>query len=233
MKTTSLLVPVSLLTLTFALAGCGDKKAASAKGLETAEQRVSYGMGYQIGSNLARQPGLKFEQAAFVAGMEDALAGQKVRLDEKLIQAAFEEVQKKATVVLEAQARENAQKANEFLAKNKTRSGVKTTNSGLQYEVLKKGFGGAKPKTTDKVRVHYHGTLIDGSVFDSSVQRGQPIDMPLTQFVPGWVEALQLMSVGDKFKIYLPPALGYGPRPMGKIPPGSALIFEIELLGIN
>lgn len=233
MKTTSLLVPAALLTLTFALAGCGDKKAANAKGLETAEQRVSYGMGYQIGSNLARQPGLKFEQAAFIAGMEDALAGQKVRMDEKLIQAAFEEVQKKAAVVLEAQGRENAQKATEFLAKNKTRAGVKTTASGLQYEVLKKGFGGAKPKATDKVRVHYHGTLIDGTVFDSSVQRGQPIEMPLTQFVPGWVEALQLMSVGDKFKIYLPPALGYGPRPMGKIPPGSALIFEIELLGVN
>lgn len=236
MKTTALLAPVSLLTLTFALAGCGDKKAAataSAKGLETADQRVSYGMGFQIGSNIARQPVLKFDQSAFVAGVQDAVGGQKTRIDEKLIQAAFEEHQRKLAAEMEAQGKANLQAANDFLAKNKIRSGVKTTASGLQYEVLKKGFGGAKPKATDKVRVHYQGTLIDGTVFDSSVQRGQPVDISLTQVVPGWVEALQLMSVGDKFKVYLPPALGYGPRAGGKIPPNAALIFEIELLGIN
>lgn len=236
MKTRLLTTTVSTLALTFALAGCGDKKAADAKGakgLETTEQRVSYGIGYQIGSNLARQPGLKFEEAAFLAGVQDALGGQKVRIDEKLIQAAFEDMHKKAAVVIEAQGRENLQKANEFLAKNKTRAGVKTTASGLQYEVLKKGFSTTKPKATDKVRVHYHGTLIDGTVFDSSVQRGQPMEISLQQVVPGWVEALQLMSVGDKFKVYVPPSLGYGLRPTGKIPPNSALIFEIELLAVN
>lgn len=236
MKTRLLTTTVSTLALTFALTGCGDKKAAdakNAKGLETAEQRVSYGIGYQVGSNVARQPGLKLDQAAFAAGVQDAVGSQKTRIDEKLIQAAFEEHQKKVVAEIEAQGKVNLQKANEFLAKNKTRSGVKTTNTGLQYEVLKKGFGGTKPKATDKVRVHYHGTLIDGTVFDSSVQRGQPMEISLTQVVPGWVEALQLMSVGDKFKVFVPPALGYGLRPAGKIPPNSALIFEIELLAVN
>ncbi len=236
MKTRLLTTTVSALALAFALAGCGDKKATDAKGakgFETNEQRVSYGIGYQVGMNLVRQPGLKLEEPAFLAGVQDAMGGQKVRIDEKVIQAAFEDMHKKVAAVIETQSRENTQKANEFLAKNKTRKGVKTTASGLQYEVIKKGFSSTKPKATDKVRVHYHGTLIDGTVFDSSVQRGQPMDISLTQVVPGWVEALQLMSVGDKFKIFVPPALGYGSRPAGKIPPGSALIFEIELLGIN
>ena len=237
MKTHTLLVSVSTLLVAFALAGCGDKKAADApgstKGLESADQRVSYGMGYQIGANVARQPGLKFDQAAFAAGMQDALAGQKTRLDEKLIQAAFEEHQRKLAAEMEAQGRVNLQAANEFLAKNKSRPGVKTTASGLQYEVLKKGFGGAKPKPTDKVRVHYHGTLIDGTVFDSSVKRGQPVEFMLNGVIPGWTEALQLMSVGDKFKLYVPPALAYGPRSAGHIPPNSLLIFEVELLAIN
>lgn len=237
MKTRLLPVSASLFALTFALAGCGDKKAAdakgSAKGLDTADQRVSYGIGYQIGSNVARQPGLKFDQAAFNAGVQDAVGGQKTRIDEKLIQAAFEEHQKKLATEMEAQGKENLQKANDFLAKNKTRAGVKTTASGLQYEVLKKGFSNAKPKPTDKVRVHYHGTLIDGTVFDSSVQRGQPVEFPLNGVIPGWTEALQLMSVGDKFKLFVPPALAYGPRAAGKIPPNSALIFEVELLAIN
>lgn len=227
---------VLLLPVITVLAGCGDKKSAdksSGKGLETTEQRASYGIGYQIGGNLARQPGLKLDQAAFVAGVQDALAGQKVRVDEKLLQAAFEETQKKAVAELEATAKENLQKAGEFLAKNKARSGVKTTASGLQYEVIKKGFSTAKPKPTDKVRVHYHGTLIDGTVFDSSVQRGQPVEFALNGVIPGWTEALQLMSVGDKFKLYIPPALAYGPRAAGKIPPNSALIFEVELLAIN
>ncbi|MBA4137652.1 MAG: peptidylprolyl isomerase [Opitutus sp.] len=229
------LVRLPLVLALFALAGCGDKKdaAKSAKGLESPEQRASYGVGYSIGQNLSRQPGLKIDQTAFAAGVEDALAGAKVRIDEKLIQTAIEEVQRKAAAEMEAAGKVNLQAANEFLAKNKTRSGVKTTASGLQYEVMRKGFGTAKPKATDKVKVHYHGTLIDGTVFDSSVQRGQPLDIALNQVVPGWTEALQLMTAGDKFKLFVPPALAYGPRAAGKIPPNSALIFEVELIGIN
>lgn len=237
MKTRLLSASASLLALTFGLAGCGDKKAADAKvetkGLDAPEQRVSYGMGFQIGTKMANQPGVKVDQAALMLGIQDGLAGAKLRVDEKTLDAAFMEVQKKVAAEIEAQGKVNLPKANEFLAKNKARSGVKTTNSGLQYEVVKKGFGGAKPKATDKVRVHYHGTLVDGTVFDSSVQRGQPIDFPLNGVIPGWTEGLQLMSVGDKFKFYIPPGLAYGPRPAGKIPPNSALIFEVELIAIN
>ncbi len=120
----------------------------------------------------------------------------------------------------------------QFLAANALREGVTVTESGLQYEVLNLGRG-AKPKATDKVKVHYHGTLIDGTVFDSSVERGEPITFGLNQVIAGWTEGVQLMPVGSKFRFYIPQELGYGAREAGKIPPYSALIFEVELLGIE
>jgi len=111
---------------------------------------------------------------------------------------------------------------------------MKTTGSGLKYQVLKQGTGTASPKATDTVNVHYHGTLLNGTVFDSSVQRGQPIRFPLNQVIPGWTEGLQLMKVGDKFKFEIPPNLAYGPNsPTPAIPPNSTLVFEVELLGIQ
>jgi FKBP-type peptidyl-prolyl cis-trans isomerase len=110
----------------------------------------------------------------------------------------------------------------------------KTTASGLKYQVMKKGDGTASPKATDTVKVHYHGTLLNGTVFDSSVQRGQPISFPLNQVIKGWTEGLQLMKVGDKFKFEIPPDLAYGPNsPTPAIPPNSTLVFEVELLGIQ
>jgi FKBP-type peptidyl-prolyl cis-trans isomerase len=113
-------------------------------------------------------------------------------------------------------------------------SGMKTTASGLKYQVLKQGTGTVSPKPTDTVKVHYHGTLLDGTVFDSSVERGQPISFPLNGVIPGWTEGLQLMKVGDKFKFEIPPNLAYGPNsPSPKIPPNSTLVFEVELLGIQ
>ncbi|HWX18745.1 MAG TPA: FKBP-type peptidyl-prolyl cis-trans isomerase [Candidatus Binatia bacterium] len=111
---------------------------------------------------------------------------------------------------------------------------MKTTASGLKYQVLKQGTGTVSPKPTDTVKVHYHGTLLDGTVFDSSVERGQPISFPLNRVIPGWTEGLQLMKVGDKFKFEIPPNLAYGPNsPSPKIPPNSTLVFEVELLGIE
>ena len=111
---------------------------------------------------------------------------------------------------------------------------MKTTPSGLKYQVLKQGPGTVSPKATDTVKVHYHGTLLDGTVFDSSVQRGQPISFPLNGVIPGWTEGLQLMKVGDKFKFEIPPNLAYGPNsPSPKIPPHSTLVFEVELLGVE
>src|SRR5262245_56041875 len=111
---------------------------------------------------------------------------------------------------------------------------MKTTASGLKYQVLKEGTGTVSPKATDTVNVHYHGTLLNGTVFDSSVERGQPISFPLNRVIPGWTEGLQLMKVGDKFKFEIPPNLAYGPSsPSPKIPPNSTLVFEVELLGIQ
>jgi FKBP-type peptidyl-prolyl cis-trans isomerase FklB len=120
-----------------------------------------------------------------------------------------------------------------FLAQNAKKEGVVTTASGLQYKVIKSGTG-ESPKLTDRVKVHYHGTLIDGTVFDSSVQRGQPISFPVGGVIPGWVEALQLMKVGDKWQLFIPAKLAYGDQsPSPAIPPNSVLIFEVELLGIE
>ena len=123
-------------------------------------------------------------------------------------------------------------KGEQFLAKNALKDGVKSTDSGLQYEVIKMGKG-IKPVATDRVKVHYHGTLIDGTVFDSSVDRGEPIVFGLNQVIKGWTEGLQLMPVGSKFKFYIPQDLAYGSQQAGAIPPYSTLIFEVELLDIE
>jgi peptidylprolyl isomerase len=130
-------------------------------------------------------------------------------------------------------AAENIAIGKEFLAKNKLGEGVFETASGLQYQVMQKGEGNDHPSANSNVKVHYHGLLIDGTVFDSSVERGQPIDFGLKQVIPGWTEGLQLMVVGEKAKLFIPAELAYGNRAMGSIGPGSTLIFEVELLGIN
>lgn len=124
-------------------------------------------------------------------------------------------------------------KGNEFLSKNMTEEGVVTTESGLQYKVLTKGTGDNHPTSTDRVKVHYHGTLIDGTVFDSSVSRGQAIEFGLNQVIKGWTEGLQLMVEGEKTRLFIPSDLGYGNRSAGSIPAGSALIFDVELIKIN
>ncbi|MBK9734364.1 MAG: FKBP-type peptidyl-prolyl cis-trans isomerase [Saprospiraceae bacterium] len=121
-----------------------------------------------------------------------------------------------------------------FLAENAKKEGVVSLPSGLQYEVLNQGpLGGLKPKATDKVKTHYHGMLTDGKVFDSSVQRGEPVSFPLNQVIKGWTEGLQLMSVGDKYRFFIPAELAYGEKGAGSVPPYATLIFEVELLGIN
>lgn len=130
-------------------------------------------------------------------------------------------------------AEENIRVGQEFLEQNKSVEGITVTESGLQYLVMESGTGTEHPTATSKVAVHYHGTLIDGTVFDSSVERGQSISFGLNQVIKGWTEGVQLMRVGDKFKFFIPSELGYGNQAAGKIKPGSLLIFEVELLGIN
>mgnify|MGYP000336111968 CR=1 FL=1 len=130
-------------------------------------------------------------------------------------------------------ATENIQLGADFLATNQSEDGVKTTDSGLQYKVLTVGTGSTHPNANDKVKVHYHGTLTDGTVFDSSVARGEPISFGLNQVIKGWTEGLQLMVVGEKTRFFIPSELAYGNRTSGPIPAGSTLIFDVELLGIN
>lgn len=127
----------------------------------------------------------------------------------------------------------NIEKGDLFLSDNAKQAGVTTTASGLQYLVLQSGSGDKHPTALDSVKVHYHGTLIDGTVFDSSVERGEPISFPLNRVIPGWTEGVQLMKTGDKFRFFIPADLAYGNRSAGKIPPGSVLIFDVELLAIE
>jgi len=199
--------------------------------LDTVEQRVSYGVALNMGANLARQ-GLEIDLGAFVVGLQDGLASLPPRVPEAALRAAFETAQERIEAVAADRAAKQAGAGLAYLEKNKARPGVVVTPSGLQYEVLRSGAG-ATPTAAQTVEVHYHGTLIDGSVFDSSVQRGEPISFPVTGVIPGWVEALQLMQVGAKWRLFIPANLAYGDRGQGPIPPGSTLVFEVELLGIK
>lgn len=206
--------------------------SASDYSLDTVDQRVSYGIARNMGANIARQGGVEVDLGAFLIGLQDGLSNLKPRVSEADLKAAFETAQERAEAIAADNSSKLASVGNAFLAENKTRPGVVVTDSGLQYEVLRAGTG-TKPSADQTVEVHYHGTLVDGTVFDSSVQRGQTISFPVTGVIPGWVEALQLMQVGAKWKLFIPSALGYGDQGQGPIPPASVLIFEVELVGIQ
>jgi len=195
--------------------------------------KVSYGMGLNIGKNFKQQE-LTMNVDAIAAGMRDALA-DKQQLDDEIIKAAAESIRDREMEKRKALVDEQAKEGTNFLTENAKREGITSTESGLQYEVITQGNGeGENPLATDVVSVHYHGTLIDGTVFDSSVERKQPAEFPLNAVIKGWTEALQLMKVGDKWKLYLPSDIAYGARsPSPKIPANSALIFEVELLEIK
>ncbi len=210
------------------LPAAGQPAEPAAK-LETVEQKASYGFGYQIGRQFRGQ-GLTVSFAELVRGLQDALAGKQPALVENELFNAMSEHQKASRTQL---ALNNRKEGELFLKDNATKEGIKQLESGLQYQVLKQGTG-PSPKATDKVKTHYHGTLINGTVFDSSVESGQPISFGVNEVIPGWTEALQLMKVGDKWRVFLPSELAYGvqgaPPDIG---PNSVLIFEIELLGIE
>jgi len=201
---------------------------------DTADQRASYGIGYNVGSSILSDGKVEIDMNAMVAGLTDSLGRISPRLGPKVLQEAMEELQKRSEIMAETIGGDNLTKSLKFLEGNSKREGISVTPSGLQYEILKSSSGPdtPKPTITEKVEVHYHGTLTDGSVFDSSVQRGEPITFAVAGVIPGWTEALQLMSVGDKWKLYLPPAIAYGSRQTGSIPANSALIFEVELIRI-
>ena len=198
--------------------------------LEDQQQRFSYNFGVSVGNNLKTMGFDSLSANAFATAIEDVLKGE-----EKIaIQDAQREVQTTIQAKQEEIAKAQSAEGELFLAENAKRTEVVTTESGLQYEVLASGEG-AQPKPSEKVKVHYTGTLINGKVFDSSVERGTPAVFGVTQVIKGWQEALQLMKVGDKWKVFIPQNLAYGQRGAGNgdIPPFAALIFEMELLAIE
>jgi FKBP-type peptidyl-prolyl cis-trans isomerase len=187
----------------------------------------SYAYGLVIGSDL-RDTGIEFDYSAFTQGLRDSLEGldSRITVDEAilLVQEAYQ-------AAMERRIEENRLKEILFLEENGKRQGVLTTESGLQYEAVQRA-GGEKPGPRAVVRVHYEGKFVDGTIFDSSYERGEPAEIPLDRVIPGWTEGLQLMGVGDTFTLYLPSRLAYGENGGGTIPPYSPLIFKVELLDI-
>jgi FKBP-type peptidyl-prolyl cis-trans isomerase FklB len=229
MKQHRLAAAVALVGLV--LAGCDSQTSEVA--LETPAQKASYGIGLNMGKSLAQEGMDDLDSNAVAQGIEDAIGKKEQRLkDEELIEA-FAFLQKRAEERMVEMNKESAAAGKKFLEDNAKREGVVTTASGLQYEVVKKADG-AQPKATDVVTVHYEGKLTDGSVFDSSVERGSPIDLPVNGVIPGWVEGLQLMHVGEKYKLYIPSELAYGEQsPTPAIPSNSVLVFDLELIAIK
>jgi FKBP-type peptidyl-prolyl cis-trans isomerase len=189
-----------------------------------------YAIGMNIGQDLKHQ-GVAVDFDSVIAGIRDGLQGGPPKYTEPQLRAAFEVLQHDMQAKQAQAGDKNKQDAEAFLAQNKVKPGVVTLPSGLQYQVLRPG-NGPSPKATDTVKVHYEGTLLNGTVFDSSIKRGEPAKFRVNQVIRGWTEALQLMKVGDKWRLFIPPDVAYGPRGMGPIPPNSLLIFEVELLGI-
>jgi len=233
---------VILATAMTALVACkgeAGSDAAKAKelSLQTEDQKASYAIGLKFGEGMGRDLKKELDINAFYAGFEDGFNGREPKMTQEDMVATMNGLQaRKIQEQQEAQTKalaENQEAGEKFLAENKAREGVVTTESGLQYEVLKKGEG-ETPDANDKVTVHYHGTLLDGTVFDSSVDRGEPITFPVNGVIKGWTEALQLMKVGDKWKLFIPSELAYGTRGAPpKIGPNQVLVFEVELLGVE
>jgi FKBP-type peptidyl-prolyl cis-trans isomerase FklB len=204
--------------------------------LKTDNDKINYSLGYQIGGDFKRQE-VELNPQAVVQGIEDALAGTEPLMTSDEMRTTLVELKKRIMTAQREKAAQaaaqNLEAAEAFMAENTSKEGVKTLPSGLQYKVIQEGSG-ATPAATDKVTVHYRGTLTDGTEFDSSYSRNKPASFAVNRVVPGWTEALQLMQEGDKWLLFIPPKLGYAERGAGsKIPPNSALIFEVELLSVN
>ena len=199
---------------------------------DSVEAQASYGIGLQVGQQL-QESGLQgLEPDALLAGLRDALEGNTPAVPVDVVHRALREVHERADAVRRERQEALAVQGHEFLAANAQREGVSSTESGLEFSVFTQGEG-TIPGRQDRVRGHYTGKLIDGTVFDSSVQRGEPAEFPVNGVITGWIEALTLMPVGSKWELYIPHNLAYGERGAGaSIPPYSALIFEVELLEI-
>jgi len=228
MKTVQLLLMSALVT---GIAGCNAAKSTdNAVDLEVREQRASYAQGYSIGR---QGQGLEIQVDAFVQGVRDGLQDSGQLSDEEIGEAVadFQALLAEHSAGL---AEDNKRAGEEFLASNAERPEVTVTESGLQYEVLREADG-PRPSVTDTVTVQYRGTTLDGTVFDESYERGEPATFVLNRVIPGWTEGVQLMTVGSKYKFYVPSDLAYGDNapPGAKFGPGATLVFEVELLGID
>jgi len=214
-------------TLIWLLTSCSSNKAP-----ETELEAVSYSLGVTFGSTLKTQGVEELDINSLAKGFNDMLADNDLHISED---SSLQVIQNYLSALAEEKSAVSAEEEQAYLAENKEKDGVITTESGLQYEIISSGNSTTKPKATDTVTVHYHGTLTDGNIFDSSVERGEPISFPLNRVIQGWTEAVQLMSIGDKWKITIPSNLAYGERgePRAGIGPNATLIFEVELLKIN
>ena len=233
------LIAASVLALT----ACNQeaKKEQADVKLDTVAQQQAYGIGASVGNFLnkdladKKEIGIELDQALLMRGFEDALAGN-AKIDEEKIREVLTALDETVRTKQEEKAKVESEKSKvegeKYLTENAKKEGVMVTESGLQYEVMSEGEG-AKPVATDVVKVHYKGTLLDGTEFDSSYSRNEPTTFPLNRVIPGWTEGLQLMTVGSKYKFTIPSDLAYGDRDLGKIPANSTLIFEVELLEIQ
>ncbi len=241
---------VSLLAAAVAFTvGCNEKTEQEVATAETVVEAATFAnsqekAAYAIGSSFSRyvettlekqaEFGLELDKEIILQGITDTLRGNSKLTDEEMIETlkAYDtEVQAAAEKMMVEKTAKAAEEAKVFLAENAKVEGVTVTESGLQYSVITKAEG-PKPKAEDTVTVHYVGTLVDGTEFDSSVKRGEPAKFPLNRVIPGWTEGVQLMSVGEKYKFVIPAELGYGEQGAGSIPPGATLLFEVELLEI-
>lgn len=232
--------PALVLVLCLTLGACAEPPAVAAAAeepagpapLETDDAKASYFIGYGVTDEWRNRLGDRFDGAAFAAGLKDAVAEAVPRVDEEEGARIMRALSEAARADAEAQAEAQLQEGKDFLAANAEKEGVTVLESGLQYEVIEAGEG-PKPKATDTVTTHYEGRLIDGTVFDSSLARGEPVSFALNRVIPGWTEALQLMPTGSKWRLFIPSELAYGSNPAGQIPPNSTLIFEVELISID
>lgn len=221
---------VQLLIVGFAIVLSSCSNDATDKTPETEMEKVSYSLGVNVATGVKAQGLDTIDANAVAKAFKDVFAGNDLDISEEESMQVLQDYFGKLAAEKSAQAGEAG---SVYLTENGAKEGVITTESGLQYEVMTEG-NGAKPTADDQVTVHYHGMLTDGTVFDSSVDRGEPAQFGVTQVIPGWVEALQLMSVGDKWKLTIPSALAYGDKGAGGlIGPGETLVFEVELIGIN
>lgn len=195
-------------------------------------EKFSYAIGYQVGHGF-KKDNISIDTRAFAAAIDDVLKGKETRISVQEMQSAMIKVRTQLETEKSAAASGNQQAGDRFLAANKDKEGVITQPSGLQYKIIKSGTG-KTPSAKDNVQVHYEGTLLDGTVFDSSYKRGKPIDLNVTGVIKGWQEALQLMKEGDKWQLFIPSDLAYGSNGAGsKIGPNATLIFDVELIKIN